>query len=218
MTRFEEGRYPVHCSLEVESTNALSNLVNKTVARHRSMIEKTQFGAAFTALETSTLHMSLSRNCFVDVQFVDLLCSRLKELAAQLKKDHCAQQIMSVKYLCSDDRQRSYLTLVADRFSLAGQQLMSLIAQIDKVYSALDLPLYHANPTPHISIGFIDQDIESVLAAVSATGEPERLTSDELTLLQETVEDETVLNRAASFEITAVVVAAGQRVERFPIG
>jgi hypothetical protein len=104
-------------------------------------------------------------------------------------------------------------------------QLMSLIAQVDKVYSALELPLYHKNPTPHISIAFIDQDVETVRAAAAAaaaaaadTGEPQRLSADELELLEETVNDENVLNRGVSFQITAIVVASGQRVERFPLG
>lgn len=96
---------------------------------------------------------------------------------------------------------------------------MRLIAEVDQVFEALELPLYHSNPLPHMSIGFVEGSVRQLIESSSenTVGGSEALSDEEREALHETVHDEHVLAKACAFELANIVVQCGKRVEKIPL-
>lgn len=92
-------------------------------------------------------------------------------------------------------------------------QLMNLFDAVDEHLTSLELPPYHSEPLPHMSIAFVDADVARALADNGVNA----LDAAQLERVRECVSDELLLDRAVPFTLGAIVVQCGQRVERFPL-
>ena len=203
----------------VRPSAALRNVVTRSIEQQRRLLCEA-FGSdapPLEALDADSLHVSLSRACFVDIQYVDSLCAQLHALAQRFDARHCTQQFVALKYLVNDDKSRSYLALLLDRFTLAGRDLLSLVERVDERFEALDLPLYHDNPMPHMSIASVACDVEALLDATKTTTTSTATSTNIDDALLECVKDELTLSRCVPCELLALVVHSGQRIERFTL-
>jgi len=169
-----EGNYPTFVYIPVTINDELRQ--NFALLRGRAVQQNSHAFKEIIAEKEEELHISLSRTFALREHqiepFIEVLATNLKK---QRKKFFVT--LLGFEWFTNDEKTRSFFSLSLDT---GLEKTLSLISGVDEVLKQFGLPLYYKDPRPHVTIGWIANDVFPLLNSVAGDIDSDLVLSLEL--------------------------------------
>lgn len=151
------GQFPSHvfCAVVPRDACALSDATQLALASAASSASSSAFRRRCRLIAAEDRHLSLSRPFALRrhqiAPFVDCVSRALRQLRQQSSSGSFTLGLGACGLLANDDRSRLFAALFVTR---GVARALALIGAVDKALAAFELPPYHADPQPHVSVAW----------------------------------------------------------------
>eukprot|EP00002_Diphylleia_rotans_P024360 TRINITY_DN4806_c0_g3_i1.p1 TRINITY_DN4806_c0_g3~~TRINITY_DN4806_c0_g3_i1.p1 ORF type:complete len:250 (-),score=39.03 TRINITY_DN4806_c0_g3_i1:23-772(-) len=149
---------PVHYGSELEE--AIQSIIQET--NEDLLLNPRTKDFVVTPLKPDEIHVSLSRTVPIRHHFIKPLKELTTKHIEPFKKFSFA--FSKYRWFTNDTKTTTFLCL---EIISGAPQVNALIEAVNKSFKSFAFPEYYENPIPHITIGFIPQDITMHLESLS---------------------------------------------------